>query len=271
MLARLLKRLFLTSLIVQFIWFSNSFFSALAYAGSEQRLKIQTENHEIQILAIDYPLGKLLQSIYEKTGIQFKIPTPLNAVPVNARILASDWTSAIKELFQDNSRFELWGENLASSKIWLYDYEDYPVSSEDFVVLIDAKETLSKQEIFRLAHEATDIEQRLMAMEHFSYLAEDDETIPLLIFSLQASQAKVRSSALNLFKNLTEPIPITKIGIIAQSDNDQQIQMQALSLIAERVDEEDSKPYLIQALSDPSIETRNLAQELLDDLGISLT
>lgn len=246
-------------------------FSASAYQDSRQQLTIHADDQKIQILATDYPLGQLLETIYERTGVQFNFPESLNFVPVSIRIQASDWKSAIIKLFQDNSRLELWGENLASSKIWLYDYEDYPVSSEDFVVRIDAKETLPKLEIFRLAQEAPNVEHRLMAMEQFSYLGDDEETLPLLIFNLQADQAKIRSSALTLFKNLTEPLPLADIGRVAQSDSNQQIRMQALSLIAERVDEDDSKSYLLQALSDPSVEIRTLAQELLDDLGISFT
>jgi hypothetical protein len=47
--------------------------------------------------------------------------------------------------------------------------------------------------------------------------------------------------------------------------------MQALSLIAERVDENDLKSYLLQALNDSSKETQNMARELLHDLGLSDT
>lgn len=265
------KNPLLTALIFQIVWLSHSPFSASAYQDSKPRLEIQADGGKIRILATNYPLGELLQSISARTGVQFKTPETLNAVSVNARILAEDWKSAIKKLFQGNSRFEVWEENLAGSNIWLYDFEDYPVSSEDFVVLIDAKETLPKHEIFRLAQEAANIEGRLMAMEHFSYFGDDEETIPLLISSLEASQVRIRSTSLTLFKNLTEPIPLANVGKLAQSDDDQQIRMQALSLIAERVDEEDSKPYLMQALSDPSMEVRNLAQELMDDLGVSFT
>ena len=163
----------------------------------------------------------------------------------------------------------MWGKELATSKIWLYQYENHPVSSRDFVVLIDAKETLSKHEIFRLAQESRNIDQRLMALEHFSYLAQDEEVLPLLVFNLQANQAKIRAASLSLFKNLTDNIPLADIGKIARLDNDPKLRMQALSLIAERVDENDSKPYLLQALNDPSKETQNLAEELLQDLGFT--
>ena len=255
----------LISLVSLFIWLTHSPF--LVSADSKEKLTIQTENQRIHIHAKNYPLGKLLQSIHDETGIQIQIPSPLNNVPVNARIQAHDWKSALEKLFQENSRFELWGKKLATSKIWLYQYENHPVSSGDFVTLVDAKETLSKHEILRLAKEATNIDQRLMAMEHFSYLAEDEEVVPLLVFNLQARQPKIRSASLSLFKNLTDDIPLVDIGKTAHQDNDPKLRMQALSLIAERADEKDSKPYLLQALNDPSIETQNLARELLDDLG----
>jgi hypothetical protein len=261
----------LISLISLIAWLTYPPFLASAIQDSQEKLKIQTENQKIHIHAKDYPLGKLIQSIHDKTGIQIKIPAPLNTVPVNAKIEAPDWKSAIKKLFQENSRFEMWGKELTTSKIWLYQYENHPVSSGDFIALVDAKETLSKHEIYRLAQEAREINQRLMAMEHFSYLTEDEEVLPLLVFNLQASQAKIRATSLSLFKNLTDDIPLTDIGKIALLDDDPKLRMQALSLIAERVDESDSKPYLLQALNDPSKETQNLAQELLQDLGLSDT
>ncbi len=204
----IIKSFFCVSLLFQIVWFCAAPFSALAYQSSGQQLKIQIDKQKINILVKNYPLRKLLQSIHEKTGVQFKVPESLNAVPVNAKVFARDWKSAIKKLFEGNSRFEMWGKNLANSKIWLYEYEYYPVSSGDFVVLVNAKETLSKREILRLAKEATEVNQRLMAMEHFSYLADDEETIPMLIFNLQANNAKIRATSLALFKNLTEPIPL---------------------------------------------------------------
>jgi hypothetical protein len=265
------NKLLLPYLFVFIAWFIDSPLLAFGHQGAQPYLEIQIKNQKVQILAKDYPLGKLLLSVQEKTGIQVRIPEPLNAVPVNTRISARDWKSALKKLFRENSRFELWGKNLTTSKIWLYEYENHPVSSGDFVVLTDAKENLSKHEILRLAQEATDIEQRLMAIEHFTYLAEDEEIIPLLIFNLQAKQTLIRAISLDLLKNLTEPIPLSSIGKIAQLDSDPKIRMQALSLIAERADEESAKIFLLQALDDPAIKLRNLARELLDDLGISKT
>jgi hypothetical protein len=265
------KILVLAFLVVPVSGFIHSTLLAFPHQDPQPQLEIQVEIQNIHILAKEYPLGKLLQSIQEKTGIQFRTPEPLDAVPVNARIIAKDWKSALKKLFRENSRFEVWGGNLTTSKIWLYEYENHPVSSGDFIVRADAKENLSKNEILRLARKATHIEQRLMAMEHFSYLGEDEEIIPLLIFNLKARQAKIRATSLTLFKNITEPIPLTHIAKVAQSDKDAQIRMQALSLIAERADEERSKPLLLQALNDPSMKLRNLAEELLNDLGLSET
>ena len=165
----------------------------------------------------------------------------------------------------------MWEKELATRKIWLYQYENHPVSSGDFITLVDAKETLSKHEILRLVQEAKNIDQRLMALEHFSCLAEDEEVLPLLVFNLQSRQVRVRATSLSLFKNLTDDIPLADIGKIAQLDNDPEIRMQALSLIAECVDENDSKSYLLKALNDSSKETQNMARELLHDLGLSDT
>ncbi len=267
----ILKKLLFSFLVFQFICFAFSPVLASEFQGLPPQLNIQADNQGVTILAKDYPLGKLLQTIHKKTGVQFRVPEPLNSVSVNARILARDWKTALKKLFRENSRFEKWGKSLATSKIWLYEYEDHPVSSEDFIVLVDAKENLSKQEILRLAKEAADIEQRLMAMEHLSYLGDDEEVLSLLLFSLQASEPKIRSTSLSLLKNLTVPIPLASLGKIALSDKDPQIRREALSLIIERVEEEDAKPYLIQALNDPSMENKTLAQELLVDLGFSDT
>jgi hypothetical protein len=261
----------LAFLVFQVSGFIHSANLASAHQSTQPHLKIQIENQKIQILAENYPLGELLQSVQEKTGIQVRIPEPLNSVPVNVKIIAKDWKSALKILFLENSRFEMWGGNLTTSKIWLYEYENHPVSSGDFVVLADAKESLSKHEILRLAREATQADQRIMAMEHYSYLVDDEEMLPLLIFNLQASQAIIRSTSLTLFKNLAEPIPLVQIGKVAQSDSDPKIRKQALSLIVERVDEETSTPFLLHALNDPSIQLKDLALELLEDLGLSKT
>ncbi len=266
-----LKILFISFLVFQIVCFAFSPVIASEYHRLPPQLNIQADNQGVNILAKDYPLGKLLQAIHKKTGMQFRVPEPLNSVPVNARILARDWKSALKKLFRENSRFEKWGKNLATSKIWLYEYEDHPVSSEDFIVLVDAKESLSKYEILRLSKEATDVEKRLMAVEHFSYLGDDIEVLSLLLHNLKASEAKIRSTSLSLLKNLTEPIPLATVGEVALSDNDPQIRREAISLIIERVEEEDAKPYLLQALNDPSMENQILAQELLVDLGFSDT
>ena len=109
----------------------------------------------------------------------------------------------------------MWGKELATSKIWLYQYENHPVSSGDFITLVDAKEILSKHEILRLTQDAKNIDQRLMALEYFSYLAEDEEVLPLLVFDLQSRQVRVRATSLSLFKNLTDDIPLDGIGKVA--------------------------------------------------------
>ena len=162
------------------------------------------------------------------------------------------------------------GKELATSKTWLYQYENHPVSSGDFITLVDAKEILSKHEILRLTQDAKNIDQRLMALEHFSCLAEDEEVLPLLVFDLQSRQVRVRAISLSLFKNLTDDI-LADIGKVAQLDNDPEIRMQALSLIAERIDENDAKSYLLKAVNDSYKETQNMARELLHDLGLSDT
>ena len=266
-----MKKLLFSFLVFKIVCFTPSPILASEYQVALPHLNIQADNQGVNILAKDYPLGKLLQAIHKKTGVQFRVPEPLNSVPVNTRILAKDWKSALKKLFRENSRFEKWGKNLATSKIWLYEYEDHPVSSEDFVVLVDAKENLSKHEILRLAKEATDIEKRLMAVEHFSYLGDDREVLSLLLYNLEASEAKIRSTSLSLLKNLTEHIPLATLGEVALSDNDPKIRREAMSLIVERMGEEDAKPYLLQALNDPSMVNQTLAQELLVDLGFSDT
>ncbi len=266
-----MKKLLFSFLVFQIVCFSFSPVLASDYQGLPPQLNIQADNQGVTILAKDYPLGKLLEAIHKKTGVQFRVPEPLNTVPVNARILARDWRSALQKLFRENSRFEKWGKILETSKIWLYEYEDHPVSSEDFIVLVDAKENLSKHEILRLAKEANDIEQRLMAVEHFSYLGGDAEVLSLLLFNLEASEPQIRSTSLSLLKNLTEPIPVASIGEVALSDTDPQIRREALSLIIERIEEEEAKPYLLQALNDPSMENQTLVQELLVDLGFSDT
>jgi hypothetical protein len=266
-----LKKLLFSFLVFLIVCFTYSPVLASEHQGLLPQLNIQADNQRVNILAKDYPLGQLLQAIHRETGVQFRVPEPLNSVPVNTRILASDWKAALKKLFRENSRIEKWGKNLATSKIWLYEYEDHPVSSEDFIVLVDAKENLSKQEILRLAKEATDIEQRLMAVEHFSYLGEDKEVLSLLLYNLKASEAKIRSTSLSLLKNLTEPIPLAGIGKIALSDNDPKIRREAISLIVERIEEEAAKPYLLQALNDLSMENQALVKELLVDLGFSDT
>ncbi|MEK9629041.1 MAG: hypothetical protein VW455_08465 [Nitrospinota bacterium] len=246
--------------------YSNSSF---ANPHPSSHLEIQSGPEQVFIFARSYPLGNLLQEIHYRTGIQFNIPDPLKSVSVDIQVLQGDWKSALKNLFQENSRLEKWGVDLAASKIWLFEYENYPVSSADFIVRVDAKEKLTKQEILRLAQKANDIEKRLMATEHFSYLAEDEEVLALLLQNLDANEKAIRSLSLELMKNLSEPIPLLPVGKVSISDPDPEIRMQALSLITERADEEGAKPYLLQALHDPSIETQTLARELLTDLGFS--
>ena len=86
-------------MVLQIVWFIHSPFRASAFQDSQENLKIQTENQKTHIHAKDYPLGKLIQSIHDKTGIQIKILSPLSTVPVNVKIQANDWKSALQKLF----------------------------------------------------------------------------------------------------------------------------------------------------------------------------
>jgi hypothetical protein len=65
-------------------------------------------------------LKYILGDIASQTGIKFFIPENLENHTIFAHVDADNWKTAIHQLLGDLSQMELWGDELSSSKVWVF-------------------------------------------------------------------------------------------------------------------------------------------------------
>jgi hypothetical protein len=81
------------------------------------------ENQRIQFkgpVSLKYILG----DISSQTGVQFFVSDNLQNHTLFAHVDADNWKTAIHQLLGDLSQMELWGDNLSSSKVWVFGKEN---------------------------------------------------------------------------------------------------------------------------------------------------
>ncbi len=64
-------------------------------------------------------LQQAVQEITDKTGIIFTLGNDIRSKRVTVDIRASDWKTAIAQLFTDFNRVEVWTDDLVNSRIWV--------------------------------------------------------------------------------------------------------------------------------------------------------
>jgi hypothetical protein len=108
----IMTRFLLNILVVLILWFPAS-----SIAGTLNRIHIKENDKGITLRVNDASLGKVLQSIGGKTGIQFHTsPSVLND-RITINLNAPDWQTAMKQLLKPYDRIELWSPNLHLTKI----------------------------------------------------------------------------------------------------------------------------------------------------------
>lgn len=92
-----------------------------------QQNQIEEGPNGVSLQFNSIPLKQVLQTISSRTGLQFKLNSNLNELPVSSDILAPDWWTAVGLLLGELSRTEVWTGNLETSTVFIYQstaYED---------------------------------------------------------------------------------------------------------------------------------------------------
>ncbi len=89
---------------------------------AEEPNLIQADETGIRLRIRNQPLGNVLRAIHARTGIRFQVKAPMMQAAVTASIQASDWKTALRELFQDYNYLEVWAGALDQSQILLIGY-----------------------------------------------------------------------------------------------------------------------------------------------------
>lgn len=64
-------------------------------------------------------IKQALDSIKEKTGIQFRITDALGQKTVPYDVKAENWKTAVQKLLQNYNKIEMWQEDLTKSQVWI--------------------------------------------------------------------------------------------------------------------------------------------------------
>jgi len=85
---------------------------------------IEENNKNITIRVKNAPLGEVLQSIEDKTGIQFHVSPSVRDDLIEVNLNAPDWQTAVKLLLDSYSRAELWNPRLDMTEIYILSRAD---------------------------------------------------------------------------------------------------------------------------------------------------
>ena len=108
----MMARYFFSILAVLILWVPAS-----SLADTRNGIHIVENDKGITIQVGDAPLGKVLQSIKEKTGIQFHaFPSVLND-RISINLNAPDWPTTLNTLLEPYGRAEMWSSRLDRTEI----------------------------------------------------------------------------------------------------------------------------------------------------------
>jgi len=104
---------------------------ASSIADSPNSIYIKDNDKSITLRVDDATLGKVLQSIEGKTGIQFHVsPSVLND-RITTNLNAPDWQTAMRQLLEPYGRAELWNTQLDLTEIYVLSRGDSTTVSFD--------------------------------------------------------------------------------------------------------------------------------------------
>ena len=86
---------------------------------SAKKNSINSTPKGIQLHFRDYPLGEILKSIHDETGIRFNLSSRMAKKIISVDIKAKHWKSSVRKLIEDYSRVEVWTNQPNTSQIWL--------------------------------------------------------------------------------------------------------------------------------------------------------
>ncbi len=112
------------------------------------------------------------------------------------------------------------------------------------------------------------LDNPLLRLEEMSDLADEDELLPALARALEDQDARVRAKAMEILEDTLGPIPVGPLSQIAETERDPLMRSRALTLLAFRGEGAAVQP-LTRALQDPAADVRELASELLKQLGLT--
>ncbi len=107
----------------------------------------------------------------------------------------------------------------------------------------------------------------MLQLEEMGDLADEDESLPVIARALEDQDARVRAKAMEVLEESFGPIPIRQLARIAETERDPLMRSRALTLLAFRAEGSAGQP-LTRALQDPDAEVRELASDLLSQLGL---
>lgn len=108
----------------------------------------------------------------------------------------------------------------------------------------------------------------IQQLEEMSDVADEDELLPVLARALEDQDLRVRTKALDVLEETLGPIPVRQLARIAETERDPLMRSRALTLLAFRAEGDAGQP-LTRALQDPDAEVRELASDLLNQLGLA--
>ena len=86
-------------------------------AAHAKQVSVTEQNGTIRIHSESAPLGAVLKTIGQATGIQFHISAEARNNLITREIEAPDWKTALRRLLDAYDRLELWDPDLAASEI----------------------------------------------------------------------------------------------------------------------------------------------------------
>lgn len=107
-----MTRFLLNILVILILWFPAS-----SIAGTLNSIHIEENDKGITLRVNDASLGKVLQSIEGKTGIQFHVSPSVINDPITVNLNAPDWQTAMSLLLEPYGRAELWNPRLDLTEI----------------------------------------------------------------------------------------------------------------------------------------------------------
>lgn len=106
-----------------------------------------------------------------------------------------------------------------------------------------------------------------LQLEEMGDLSDGEELLPALARALEDQDLSVRAKAMDVLEDTLGPVPVQQLAHIAEAERDPLMRSRALMLLAFRAEGSAVQP-LTRALQDPDADVRQMASDLMDQLGL---